>query len=260
MTSEDFVSVVLPCYNEKGNILSLIDAIHNELCFVSHEIIVIDDNSPDGTFLLVQQKSIPFVKPVLRTSDPSLAKSIRRGIEEAKGNILVVMDSDFNHQPLYLPMMIKNMEFYDCVSASRFVYSGKMDKRWKHYCSWIFNIWVRLLTRTSITDNLYGYFSIRREILEKIDYDKIFWGYGDYCIRLMFYLQQLDVKVLQFPAENGKRLAGTGNSHFIKVLFQYLNATIKLVITDLKNEKNDIGKYSFVLLLFNYLIHTNLLL
>jgi hypothetical protein len=53
----------------------------------------------------------------------------------------------------------------------------------------------------------------------------------------MFYLQQLEVKVLQFPAENGKRLAGTGNRHFIKVLFQYMNAAIKLVITDLKNEK-----------------------
>ena len=87
-----------------------------------------------------------------------------------------------------------------------------------------------------MSDCLYGYFSIRREILEKLDYDKIFWGYGDYCIRLMFYLQQLKVKVLQFPAENGKRLAGTGNISFMKVLFQYMNATIKLVIADLKNE------------------------
>jgi dolichol-phosphate mannosyltransferase len=71
--------------------------------------------------------------------------------------------------------------------------------------------------------------------LEKLDYDKIFWGYGDYCIRLMFYLQQLEVKVLQIPAVNGQRLAGTGNSHFIKVFFQYMNATIKFVITNLKN-------------------------
>ena len=239
MRSENFVSVILPCYNEKGNILSLIDAIHNELSFISHEIIVIDDNSPDGTFLLVQQKSVPFVKPFLRTSDPSLAKSIRLGIEKAKGNILVVMDSDFNHQPLYLPIMIKNIEFYDCVSASRFVYGGKMDKRLKHFCSLLFNIWIRLLTRKNFTDSLYGYFSIRRDILEKLDYDKIFWGYGDYYIRLMFYLQQLEAKILQFPAENGKRYSGTGNKHLIKVFIQYINATIKLALTDLKKEKND---------------------
>ena len=230
MNREDFVSVILPCYNEKGNILLIIDAIHNELNFVSHEIIVIDDNSPDGTFLLVQQKNIPFVKPVLRKSDPSLAKSIRRGIEEAKGNILVVMDSDFNHQPTYLAMMIKNMEFYDCVSGSRFVYGGKMDKRWKHLGSLLFNIWIRLLTRNNITDSLYGYFSIRRDVLEELDYDKIFWGYGDYCIRLMFYLQQQRAKILQFPAENGKRFSGTGNKHLIKVFFQYIKETIKLAL------------------------------
>jgi dolichol-phosphate mannosyltransferase len=232
MKPADFVSVILPCYNEKGNILSIIDAIHYELNFVSHEIIVIDDNSPDGTFLLVEQKNIPFVKPVLRKSDPSLAKSIRRGIEEAKGNILVVMDSDFNHQPLYLPMMIKNMEFYDCVCGSRFVYGGKMEKKWKHLGSLLFNIWIKLLTRKNFTDSLYGYFSIRRDILEKLDYDKIFWGYGDYCIRLMFYLQQQKAKILQFPAENGKRFSGTGNKHLIKVFFQYIKATIKLALTD----------------------------
>lgn len=237
MGSEDFISVVLPCYNEKGNILPLIDAIHHELHFVAHEIIVIDDNSPDGTFLRVQQQNIPFVKTVLRTTDKSLARSIRRGLEEAKGNILVVMDSDFNHQPKYLPMMIKNMEFYDCVSASRFVYGGKMDEKWKYFCSWIFNIWIRLLTRNNFTDSLYGYFSIRREILEKLDFDKIFWGYGDYCIRLMFYLQKLEIKILQFPAANGKRLAGTGNKRLIKVFFQYINATIRLALTDSKKEK-----------------------
>jgi dolichol-phosphate mannosyltransferase len=232
MKPEDFVSVILPCYNEKGNILPIIDAIHNELNFVSHEIIVIDDNSPDGTFLLVQHNNIPFVKPVLRKSDPSLAKSIRRGIEEAKGNILVIMDSDFNHQPLYLPMMIKNMEFYDCVSGSRFVYGGKMEKKWKHFGSLLFNIWIKLLTRKNFTDSLYGYFSIRRDFLEKLDYDKIFWGYGDYCIRLMFYLQQQKANILQFPAENGKRCSGTGNKHLIKVFFQYIKATIKLALTD----------------------------
>lgn len=237
MKSGNFVSIILPCYNEKGNILPLIDAIHNELNFVPHELIVIDDNSPDGTFSLVQRNNIPFVKPILRTSDPSLAKSIRLGIEESKGNIIIVMDSDFNHQPSYLPIMIKNMEFYDCVSGSRFIYGGKMDKGWRHLASLLFNIWIRLLTKINITDSLYGYFSIRRNILEKLNYDKIFWGYGDYCIRLMFYLHKQEAKILQFPAENGKRFSGTGNKHLIKVFFQYTKETIKLALSDLFKQK-----------------------
>lgn len=236
MKQENFVSIILPCYNEKGNILPLIEAIHNALHFIAHEIVVIDDNSPDDTTTFIRQKNLPFVRPILRTSDRSLAKSIRRGLEEAKGNILIVMDSDFNHQPFYLPMMIHNLDFYDCVSASRFMDGGKMDEKWRYYCSWIFNIWIRMMTKKKITDSLYGYFSIKRNILEKLDYDKIFWGYGDYCIRLMFYLQQMKAKILEFPAENGKRLAGTGNKLLLKVFFQYSYATINLVLTDLKKQ------------------------
>lgn len=237
MNPENFVSVILPCYNEKENILPLIEAVHDELHFVPHEIIIVDDNSPDGTFSLVQKKNLPFVRAILREAKPSLAKSIRTGIEESKGNLLIVMDSDFNHRPQYLPMMMKNMEFYDCVSGSRFIYGGKMDQKWRHYCSLFFNIWIRWLTRKCITDNLYGYFAINRPVLAKLDFDKIFWGYGDYCIRLMFYLQQSEARILEFPAVNGKRLAGKGNRDLIKAFFQYFFATIQLMIINLKKAK-----------------------
>lgn len=223
------VSVVLPCFNERGNVLALIEAIHAALADCPHEVVVVDDNSPDGTFKAVEEKHDPRVRAFLRETDPSLAKSIRKGLEEARGDVLVVMDSDFNHQPQYLPMMVANLAFFDCVSASRFVYGGMMDERWRHFSSWVFNIWVRILTRKYITDSLYGYFAIKRGVLEKLNYDKIFWGYGDYCLRLMYYLQNNRVSVLQFPAVNGKRRYGQGNSRFFKVLLQYTKATLELV-------------------------------
>jgi dolichol-phosphate mannosyltransferase len=234
LSNENTVSVVLPCFNEREGITILIEAIHNELYFIPHEIIVVDDNSPDGTYKFVQGKNYPYVRSFLRTSDYGLAKSIRKGLEEAQGNILVVMDSDFNHQPRYLPFMIRNLEFFDCVSASRFLYGGKMFPRWRHLSSWIFNVWVRILTQKFITDSLYGYFAIKREILKKLDFDKIFWGYGDYCIRLMYYLQSIGVSILQFPAENGERLTGTGKSRFVRVLLQYIKTTLQLVWSQYK--------------------------
>ena len=230
MSDPNYVSVVLPCYNEKGNIIPLIEAIHKELNFCLHQIVVVDDNSPDGTYNLVCEKKYEFVKTILRTTDPSLAKSIRKGIEEADGNIIVVMDSDFNHQPYYISQMVKNMEYYDCVSASRFLYGGSMQSRFRHIASWLFNVFVRVLTRQSITDSLYGFFSIKKEVLQKLSYDKIFWGYGDYCIRLMYYLQKQNSTILQIPVVNGERLKGEGNSRFIKVFFQYTIETLKLVL------------------------------
>lgn len=225
-----FISVILPCYNESGNILPLIETIHAELEFCNHEIIVVDDNSPDGTFSLINSKNYAFVRAFQRTSDPSLAKSIRRGIDESKGNIIVVMDSDFNHQPFYLPQMVKNIAYYDAVFASRFVYGGAMDSRFRHIASWIFNVFVRFVTKQSITDSLYGFFAIKKEALQKVNYDHVFWGYGDYCIRLLYYLQMQKITILQFPAINGKRLKGQGNSRFFKTFVQYTFETLKMVM------------------------------
>jgi dolichol-phosphate mannosyltransferase len=232
MRSDFFVSVIVPTFNEKDNILVLIDKIHQELSGMKHQIIVVDDNSPDGTYRIVCEKKYDFVKPILRMSDPGLAKSIRTGLEAADGNVFVVMDSDFNHQPYYLPRMVKNLEFYDCVVASRFVYGGLMDSRWRHILSWIFNIFVRLVTGKLITDSLYGFFAIRRSVIKKLDYDKIFWGYGDYCIRLMYYLQETEPEILQIPVVNGRRLKGQGNGRFLKVFVQYTAETIKLFLKE----------------------------
>ena len=228
MNKEDLISVVLPCYNEQGNIIPLIEVIHKELFFCLHEIIVVDDSSPDGTFNLVKSKSYDFVRVFLRTSDASFAKSIRKGIEEAKGNIIVIMDSDFNHQPKYLPQLVRNIAFYDCVYASRFVYGGGMNNVFRNFFSWAFNLFIRVLTRTYVTESLYGYISIKKEIISKLNYDKIFWGKGDYCIRLTYYLQKEKVSILQIPAVNGERLSGEGNRKFIKTFILYTKETLKL--------------------------------
>jgi dolichol-phosphate mannosyltransferase len=225
------VSVVLPCYNERGNIALLIQAIHDELNHVPHEIVVVDDNSPDGTFDLVASLSDSRVKVLRRTAEPSLGASIRMGLEAAGGVVLVVMDSDFNHQPKYLPMMIRNIEFYECVSASRFLYGGNMESRFRLYCSWAFNIFLRIITRGYITDSLYGYFAIRRDVAERLNYDRIFWGFGDYCIRLMFYLQRNNVSILQIPAVNGRRLSGRGNTRVLRTLIKYTREAIMLAIS-----------------------------
>lgn len=229
--NQPLLSVILPCYNERGNITLLIEAIHSELNHVPHEIVIVDDNSPDGTFELVKGLDDHRVKALRRVAEPSLGASIRMGLEAADGDVYVVMDSDLNHQPKYLPMMIKNLEFYDCVSASRFLYGGGMDSHFRLYCSWAFNIFIRIITKGYITDSLYGYFAIKRDVLKQLDYNYIFWGFGDYCIRLMFYLQRNNVSILQVPAVNGRRLTGQGNTRLLRTLIKYTYEAIKLAIS-----------------------------
>ena len=228
------VSVILPCFNEREGILILTSAIHEQLVRhgYNHEIIVVDDNSPDGTYDLIVQASYEYIRAIKRKVTPSLGGSIRDGIEASKGEIIVVMDSDGNHRPEDLPILLANMEFYDCVSASRFVYGGDMGNRFRHLCSWLFNIGSRIVLRGMVTDSLFGYYAIHRDVLYHLNFDKIFWGFGDYCIRLMYYLQQETFSILQIPGVLGERLSGQGNSAMIKTLARYSLEVLKLSIKD----------------------------
>ena len=84
------------------------------------------------------------------------------------------------------------------------------------------------MTGGMVTDSLYGYLAIRKDVINKLDFDKIFWGYGDYCIRLLYYMQKKDLSILQFPAENGERLGGEANSNLGRVFRQYFLEVLKL--------------------------------
>lgn len=124
---KQYVSVILPTYNERGNIGLLIDAIYHELTGYEHEVIVVDDNSDDGTYAHVVEKACPFVRVFLRIDNRGLAYAIRFGIEQAHGSVIIVMDSDFNHQPQYIPFMLRQLSYYDCVTALRFISGGRMN-------------------------------------------------------------------------------------------------------------------------------------
>ena len=230
------VSVILPTFNERGNILFLIEEAHQKLSPWPHEIIVVDDNSPDGTFEAIQEAHLPYVHPILRRSDPSLAKSIRSGIEAAAGDIVIVMDSDFNHQPQDLPFMVAALNYYDCVIGTRFLYGGSMPDMIRYRLSWLFNIFVRFSIGGSITDNLSGFLAIHKKFLLALPLEEIFYGYGEYYIRLLYHLQQKKLKIVQFPAAYGHRRAGKGNSSFFKIFFQYTRASLRLAAKERRRQ------------------------
>ena len=232
MKNNTSVSVVLPCFNEKGNIVALIDSIQLQLQDFDFEIIVVDDNSPDGTYAYLLSQNLDRVKVIKRSDEPSLALSIEAGLKASQGDYLVVMDSDFNHRPRDIKILLSNLRFFDCVMASRFVYGGRMDTRFRHVCSWVFNVFTRIVTRTYITDSLFGFFAIKREVLFGLPFDKVFWGYGDYCIRLMYFLQKKQHTILQIPGILGKRMAGQGNTRLITTLLQYTFEVIKFSISN----------------------------
>ncbi len=229
------VSVILPTYNEKGNICELVEAVRRELKTIAAtpEIIVVDDNSPDGTgeHVTGEYAGDGDVKVFIRTGERGLATAIRYGIEHAEGEIIVVMDTDFNHDTRLIPQMVEFLKYYDIVIGSRFTLGGGMYDNFRYYGSYLFNMMIRVVLNTRTQDNLSGFFSIRRELLSKLEFNRIFWGYGDYFFRLLFYAREIPAKIIEVPVVYQIRGEGESKTRVYEQLVKYFVALIKLRFT-----------------------------
>ncbi len=123
---KEMLSIVIPTYNEKDNIAPLIAGIHQALSGRDYEIIIVDDNSQDGTIETASNLASQYpVKLSVRRDEKGLATAVIHGIKHASGNIIAVMDADLQHPPAVLPRLLKAIEDgADMVFASRYVEGG----------------------------------------------------------------------------------------------------------------------------------------
>ena len=229
------ISVILPTYNEKDNIVILVNKIIKNLNkYSKKEIIIVDDSSPDGTYLEAKKKfkNKKLVKIFLRRKDFSLGKAIGYGIKKSKGKLIIVMDTDLTHDPIMLKRMINKCKAYDLVSSSRYVKGGSMYSM-VHFFSLIFNFFLTIILQSKMKDNLGGYFCVKRSFIKKIIYDDIFYGYGEYYFRLLFYLKKNNAKMLEIPSRYNKRNSGKSKSNFIILLFIYFFQALVLRIKNI---------------------------
>jgi len=225
------ISVVLPCYNERANIGPLVARLLEVLGDQQCEILVIDDNSPDGTANVVRTDfaNDDRVRLIVRTAKRGLANSIREGIETARGRIVVVMDTDFNHNPDDVPIMCHIARSVDIVVGSRFIFGGGMPNRWRYYASYIYNIAMRITLGTRIDDNLSGFFAAPREALMQLDFDRIFFGYGDYFFRLLLKSQERGFRHVQLPVLYQPRHAGYAKTQIGGIFVQYTREVLHVL-------------------------------
>ena len=228
-------SIVLPTYNERDNILELIESIQGyvEPIGLEYEIVVVDDSSPDGTADVVLEKFADNARiRVMVRTERGLATAIKHGILHSTGEIIVVMDTDFNHDPKMIPQMVQFLEYYDIIIGSRFVMAGGMEDRTRYFFSFIYNLFIRILFQTQVQDNLSGFFSIYREKLMEMDVDLIFYGYGDYFIRLLITAWRKKYAMLEIPVFYRLRMHGHSKTQAANVLWQYTRSVLRLRLKD----------------------------
>jgi dolichol-phosphate mannosyltransferase len=226
-------SIILATYKEKENIVSLIKALF-DACKkekIQCEIIVVDDNSPDHTADAVKKEygKNKRVKLIVRKNERGLATAILRGIRESKHDTVVFMDTDFSHDPKLVPKLIKLTKKYDIASGSRYVKDGKLKTDFhRTVITFLEQFYVRFMIGSSITDYTLGFLAIKKSLLNNLDLDKIFYGYGDYCIRLFHHAKKSNAQILEIPAIYKNREQGESKTKVIKHSIQYFFEVLKL--------------------------------
>jgi dolichol-phosphate mannosyltransferase len=227
------ISVVLPTYNERDGICELVAEILAVVrrARLDAEVLVIDDDSPDGTGALVEATFAgdPAVRVHVRRGERGLASAIYRGLTEARGELLVVMDSDGNHDPALVPLMARCAEDFDVVIGSRYVLGGGMlTSAFRYWASYAFNVFIRIVLMLRIHDHLSGYLGFRRTLLARLDGKKIFYGYGDYAIRLLWQVVHGGGRVLEIPTVYRFRRGGESKTRFFAYFWTYMASVFRL--------------------------------
>ena len=224
------VSIILPTFNEKNNILLLVKIIKKYLKNINYEIIIVDDNSPDKTGLICQKefKKDYSVKILINKTRVGFAKSIHKGILHSSKKLLAIMDADFTHDPILIPKMLRLTNEYDIISGSRYCAGGYMVDQIHSNLSYIYNLLLKIVLKTQVQDNLGGFFCISKKNLSKLPGKKIFYGYGEYFFRLLFFATKKNYSILEIPAVYNKRKSGKSKSKFIYMFYKYITEAFKL--------------------------------
>ena len=163
------ISLITPTYNERENIALLAKEVFSVLdgnTEIDLELIIVDDNSPDGTGDIAEELCEKFpVKVVHRSGKLGLGSAVMEGFKKSDREYLGVIDADLSHDPIVLPDLIMGLRDFDLTIGSRYDADSKVEK-WPWYRKLISQTGVFLAQKlTGVQDPLAGYFFLRREVL-----------------------------------------------------------------------------------------------
>lgn len=197
--------VIIPTYNERDNIISLVDEIFRVVPEI--KILVVDDNSPDGTGDKVKEAMAknPSLSLLERPLKDGLSRAYISGFKKVLENPevrqIVMMDGDFSHDPDYLPQMLELGRNFGLVIGSRYVQGGGIDQweLWRRLLSKFANQYVSLILGHSIHDWTTGFNCIQADLLRKIELDGIDLSGYAFLQEIKFALLKAGAKVAELP-------------------------------------------------------------
>ena len=209
------VWAVLPTYNEAENIERLVEAVLERLP-ESRRVLVVDDNSPDGTGEIADRLAAAHddVSVLHRASKQGLGPAYIAGFREALAGgaeLIMEMDSDFSHDPVYLPQLLRAIESADVAIGSRYVPGGGVTEwgKVRRFISRGGSRYARAILGVDIRDLTGGFKCFRREVLEAIDLDDVnALGYA-FQVEMTYRAIQAGFRVVEVPIVFRDRTEGS---------------------------------------------------
>ena len=212
------VSIILSTYNEALVIEETISQIFKSLNNV--EIILVDDNSPDGTFEKVKKINNPNVKLFLRNSR-GLASAFLLGLINSSSEIVGWIDSNMGSLAERLPEMLNQLEKNDIVILSRYVDGGNdLRSKQRVLSSQLINFFCRLILSNKIKDYTSGIFLMKREVL--LSTVPIATGHGEFFIEFLYKAYKSGKKIIELPYVHPPDIEGMSKTATSVFRFCYL--------------------------------------
>jgi dolichol-phosphate mannosyltransferase len=221
-------SVVLPTYNEIENLTLLVNRILEQPLNI--HIIIVDDNSPDGTGKLADEIAAADsrITVIHRSGKLGLGTAyiagFKRGLADGSGRI-VTMDADFSHNPDYLPALVSLADHHDLTIGSRYIRGGGVVQDWGWYrklLSHFANAFARTMLGLKAQDCTAGFRCYNREVLENINLNLIFSNGYSFLIEMLYKCQRLGYTVGEIPITFENRYQGTSKisqAEIIKAIY-----------------------------------------
>lgn len=235
MTTHTRSLIVIPTYNEAENLESLISAIL--ALDAGFEILVVDDNSPDGTGDIADRLSreLPGIHVLHRSGKMGLGTAYVEGFKwaiEQLYDFVLEMDCDFSHDPRYLPTFLDKIASADLVIGSRYTRGGKTPD-WgvlRRLISAGGNVFARSMLGLKTRDCTGGFRCYRREILQRVPWEEIrLQGYG-FQVGAVCYVERLGGRVVEFPIVFEDRRAGHSKMSF-KIVVEAFAYVVRLALS-----------------------------
>ena len=221
------VSIILPTYNERENILATVSGVLQTVGDPV-EVIVVDDDSPDETWKLVEELGDSRVRVVRRRGVRGLASAVNRGIIEASGELVGWMDVDLSMPAGLLSEMVRHAREVPVVIGSRYVAGGGDDRpRFRVMTSRWVNGLASLVLGGGVKDYDSGFIVVRREVFDQVTLLPV--GYGAYFIDFIYHCRKRGLAVLELPYTLVDRTAGSSKS--MPNLWRFLLQGLGYVLT-----------------------------